>query len=174
MIYITTATGKHFNPIDPTEDMLDIRDIAHSLSLVCRANGHVRTFYSVAQHSIACYKEAQARGYTEKIQKACLLHDASEAYLSDVMRPIKGLVSEYLVVEDRLQGMIWDKYLKEPLTEEDKKKVFAIDDDMLSYEFYKLMPESISENYKQILSEPDMDFVNPAVIEEDFISCLES
>jgi hypothetical protein len=64
--------------------------------------------------------------------------------------------------------------LKEPLTEEDKKKVFAIDDDMLSYEFYKLMPESISENYKQILSEPDMDFVNPAVIEEDFISCLES
>lgn len=173
MIYITTATGKHFNPIEPEEEKLDIRDIAHALSLICRANGHVKTFYSVAQHSIACYREAQARGYAEKIQKACLLHDASEAYLSDVIRPIKGLLSEYLIVEEQLQDMIWKKFLKESLSESDRQKVFAIDDDMLAYEFHTLMPEDISEDYKKIISKPNLTFVNPTVVEDNFIAYVE-
>lgn len=50
MSYITTARGIHFDPIEPEEELLRIRDIAHSLSLICRANGHTTHFYSVAQH----------------------------------------------------------------------------------------------------------------------------
>ena len=60
MSYITTYTGKHFDPVNPDASLLCIEDIAHALSLLCRGNGHVQTFFSVGQHCIACAKEAQA------------------------------------------------------------------------------------------------------------------
>ena len=91
MSYITTYTGKHFDPIQPEPGLFDLTDISHALSLLCRGNGHMKHFYSVAQHSIACAEEAKARGYSARVQLGCLLHDASEAYLSDVTRPVKLL-----------------------------------------------------------------------------------
>ena len=118
MSSIVTFTGKHFDPTAPEENLIDLSDIGHALSLICRGNGHVKYFYSVAQHSIACCREAQARGYSDRVQLACLLHDASEAYMSDVTRPVKALLTEYLKVEENLQNMIWNKYLKTPLTKE--------------------------------------------------------
>ena len=63
MSYITTYTGKHFVPIQPEPGLFDLTDISHALSLLCRGNGHMKHFYSVAQHSIACAEEAKARGY---------------------------------------------------------------------------------------------------------------
>ena len=96
MSSILTFTGKHFDPTNPEENLIDLSDIGHALSLICRGNGHVKYFYSVAQHSIACCQEAQARGYSDRVQLACLLHDASEAYMSDVTRPVKALLTEYL------------------------------------------------------------------------------
>ena len=130
MSKITTFTGNTFNPLDPKIDEIDIRDIAHALSLICRGNGHVKHFYSVAQHSISCYMEAKVRGYSHQIQLACLLHDGSEAYLSDIVRPIKAKLSEYLRIEDKLQDLIWEKNLNSPLTEEERVKVFEVDDDI--------------------------------------------
>ena len=56
MSYITTYTGKHFDPVNPDASLLCIEDIAHALSLLCRGNGHVQTFFSVGQHCIACAK----------------------------------------------------------------------------------------------------------------------
>lgn len=53
MSYITTFTGKHFDPTHPVPEKIDVKDIAHALSLICRANGHTRFFYSVAQHSLS-------------------------------------------------------------------------------------------------------------------------
>ena len=82
MSYITTYTGKHFDPVNPDASLLCIEDIAHALSLLCRGNGHVQTFFSVGQHCIACAKEAQARGLSARLVLACLLHDASECYMS--------------------------------------------------------------------------------------------
>lgn len=172
MSYITTFTGKHFNPINPSLEDIDMKDIAHSLSLICRASGHVKYFYSVAQHSIACYIEAKTRGYSERIQLGCLLHDASEAYLSDIIRPIKPKLSEYLVIEDKLQEIIWNKFLDKPLSKSEKEKIFEIDDAMLSYEFNLLMPETISDDYKTIISKPDLKFVDPNIIEKQFIDLL--
>ena len=61
MSEITTYTGKLFDPTNPNIDGIDIVDIAHALSLLCRGNGHVKHFYSVGQHSISCYREAKAR-----------------------------------------------------------------------------------------------------------------
>ena len=79
MSYITTFTGKHFDPTNPDIALIDLRDIAHALSLTCRGNGHVKTFFSVGQHCIHAAKEAAARGYTKRVILACLIHDASES-----------------------------------------------------------------------------------------------
>lgn len=74
--YITTYTGKHFKPTEPDPELFDIADIAHALSLICRGNGHVKTFWSVGEHCICCAKEAKARGLSDRMVLACLLHDA--------------------------------------------------------------------------------------------------
>ena len=172
MSYITTFTGKHFTPIHPVSEEIDMKDIAHALSLICRANGHTRFFYSVAQHSITCYREAESRGLSNRIQFGCLLHDSSEAYLSDVTRPIKAKLTEYLIIEDQLQNMIWNHFIGEPLSDAEKKIIFKIDDEILAYEFMHLMPEGISDDYKLIISNPKIEFVNPTIIEEEFIRLI--
>ena len=71
MSYITTVTGKHFYPLNPNPQDIDIEDIAHALSLICRANGHFKYFYSVAQHCIACAEEAVERGCFCRRRKSC-------------------------------------------------------------------------------------------------------
>ena len=103
--YITTYTGKHFKPTEPDPELFDIADIAHALSLICRGNGHVKTFWSVGEHCICCAKEAKARGLSDRMVLACLLHDASECYMSDVPSPFKKKLPEYNEREERLQGV---------------------------------------------------------------------
>ena len=79
MSEIMTHSKKMFDPLHPKTELIDIEDIAHALAMLCRANGHFKTFYSVCQHSINCMHEAVARGYSRRVQLGCLLHDASEA-----------------------------------------------------------------------------------------------
>ncbi len=166
MSYITTVSGIHIDPKIAAESEIEIRDICHSLSLLCRANGHVKYFFSVAQHSVNCCMEAKERGYSDRVQLACLLHDAAECYLSDVTRPIKQDLPEYCRTEETLLHLIWEKYLGEPLTAEEEKLVFAIDDDMLSYEFFYMMPESLSDDYQKIVSKPELEFQMMDKVEE--------
>ena len=106
MSYITTFTGKHFDPTEPNAELIDIRDAAHALSLTCRGNGHVKTFFSVAQHCINCALEAKERGLSPRLCLACLIHDATEAYMSDVPRPFKHSLPEYIEAEERLLDLI--------------------------------------------------------------------
>ena len=125
MSYITTVTGKHFDPMDPGNQEFDIVDIAHALSLICRGNGHIRFFYSVAQHSIACAEEAIARGYSPEVILGCLLHDASEAYLSDVTRPVKKELPQYLMAEEKLQRAIWQHFIGRDLTADEMNQLLS-------------------------------------------------
>ena len=71
--YITTISHIKLDPTNPTEDSIDIIDIAHGLSMLTRDNGHFDTFFSVARHSINCALEAGIRGYSKKVQLLCLL-----------------------------------------------------------------------------------------------------
>ena len=96
---IKTYTGIMFDPLNPNADLINIADIAHALSMLCRANGHFKSFYSVGQHSINCMNEARTRNYSQRVQLACLLHDASEAYLSDITRPVKAELPRYREIE---------------------------------------------------------------------------
>ncbi len=142
MSYITTYTGKHFDPAKPDASLLDIRDIAHALSLTCRGNGHVKTFFSVGQHCINCALEAEARGFSDKVILACLLHDAGEAYMSDVPRPFKRTLPEYVKAEEYLLDMIYERFLGEKLNTKEQKQVKMIDDDMLYYDLKVLLNET--------------------------------
>ena len=119
--YITTYTGKHIDPVHPISNLICIEDIAHALSLICRGNGQVKTFFSVGQHCINCAREALARGYSNRIAFACLLHDASECYLSDVPRPFKKTLTGYKEQEENLLNLIYQKYLGNLLTSEEEK-----------------------------------------------------
>ena len=172
MSYILTFTGKHFDPVEPDDNLINATDIAHALSMLCRANGHFPIFYSVAQHSIACAKEAIARNLSKEIVLGCLLHDASEAYLSDVTRPVKKDLPYYLEVEDRLQNLIWTHFIGRGLTDEEKKHVFEIDDQMLSMEFHQLMPEEIDDGYLQLQSAVVCEYQNPEKTKTLFIKVL--
>ena len=166
---IMTYTKKMFDPLHPEVELIDIEDIAHALSMLCRANGHFKSFYSVAQHSINCMKEAKARGYSERVQLACLLHDASEAYLSDVTRPVKAELPRYREIESPLQEMIWNKWLDEPLTIQEIVQVFQIDDAILAYEFLNLMGEKIADSIPPISSTPEFSFAGFDGCKQDFL-----
>ena len=81
---------KVFDITHPDPASICIKKMAHALSLICRGNGHVMTFYSVGQHCLQCAKEAMARQLPSRLVLAALLHDATECYMSDVPRPMKA------------------------------------------------------------------------------------
>lgn len=166
---IKTYTGIMIDPMHPNADEIIIDDIAHALSMLCRANGHFRSFYSVGQHSINCMREAKARGYTRKIQLACLLHDASEAYLSDVTRPVKAELPRYREIEIPLQNLIWSKWLDEPLTPEEESTVFQIDDAILAHEFLTLMDTQLGDTVPELASVPQFEFIGFLECEREFL-----
>lgn len=172
MSAIMTYTGTMFDPLNPKPDQIDSRDIAHALSMLCRANGHFKTFYSVGQHCVNCMQEAAARGYSRKVQLACLLHDASEAYLSDVTRPVKHELPQYLEIEKPLQEAIWNKYLPEPMTPEERKQVQDIDDAMLYHEFLALMGTRLADTQPILHAKPEFDFVGFPYWETRYLQSL--
>lgn len=140
--HITTYGGTYFYPTEPQAEGVHIRDIAHSLSLVCRGNGHVTHFFSVAQHCINCAREAEARGYSQRVVLACLLHDASESYLSDVPRPFKACLPDYRLYENRLLDVIYKRFLGSELTPGEQAQVREIDDDMLYFDMRDLLHDA--------------------------------
>lgn len=170
MSRIMTCSHKMFDPLNPEVELIDITDIAHSLSMLCRANGHFRSFYSVGMHCVNCAREAIARNYSRKVQLACLLHDGSEAYLSDVTRPVKEEIPRYREIEDPLQDVIWQKFLGEALTEEEYRQVFEIDDDILENEFPALMGAKLKETVPVLQSEPQFQFEDFQKTEKEFLA----
>lgn len=174
MSAIMTYSKIMFDPLHPRKELIDIVDIAHALSLLCRANGHFKSFYSVGQHSINCAREAAARGYNVRVQQACLLHDASEAYLSDVTRPVKAELHRYKEIEAALQEAIWNKWILTPLTDTERRQVFEIDDAILAHEFLTLMDTKLVEQTPQLCSVPEFDFTGFEYCEEEFLQTFQN
>lgn len=167
--YITTGSKIHFTPLEPDKEQICIVDIAHSLSLMTRANGHFPEFYSVGQHCIHCYEEAAARGYSHRLRLACLLHDASEAYIADITRPVKKNLPQYLAIEKTLQDAVYEKFLGSVPSEEESALIASVDDTLLYYEFLHYMGERLQESPPQIFSKPEFVFVPFREVEEKYI-----
>lgn len=128
---IRTYTGIYFDVMNPTEDMVDIRDIAHSLAQQPRFGGHLPVFYSVAEHCVAT-----ARSDLRYFNLEVLLHDATEAYLLDLPKPIKDLIPEYKMMEDRIARVIASKF---GLTYPFEEHVHSADREALEWEWNRIM-----------------------------------
>lgn len=102
---IQTITGRYFHFERPDAHYFSMEEIAHALSQICRYNGHTKQFYSVAQHSVLV-----SYVVPHDLALAGLMHDASEAYLGDVTKPLKRLLPEYQVIEERVEAAIAKQY----------------------------------------------------------------
>ena len=147
--FITTYTGQHFEPTNPDPELIRIEDIAHALSMICRGNGHARVIL------------------------ACLLHDASECYMSDVPTPFKNELPEYQEQEEHLLGIIYEKFLGSDLTEEEQKELKKIDHAMLWYDLEHLLGEIQYGEIPEL--HIDLDYtVRPfEEVEEEYLSLFE-
>lgn len=129
--WIQTYTGRQFWPLDPKPEEIFIEDIAHALSMKCRYGGHTRCFYSVAEHSVLV-----ARQLPGKLKLAGLLHDASEAYLADVPRPLKKCLSGFHHIERAIEEAVAERFgLQGPWADE----VHKVDDQLLATEKAAIM-----------------------------------
>lgn len=169
---ILTYTNTLFYPLAPKMDEVKLEDITHALSQMCRANGHFKTFYSVAQHSINCAKEARARGLSNRMQLACLLHDASEAYISDITRPVKCYLDEYRKIETHLQKVIYEKFGITDLTKEECLQIQDIDNALLHHEFECLHYQGIYESCPPLHMDHDFAERRMVDVENQFIQLI--
>ncbi len=168
--YIMTYTGLKFYPTRPDVNYVRVEDIAHALSLTCRGNGQVKTFFSVGQHCVNCALEAKARGYSPRMVLACLLHDASESYMSDVPRPFKQFLKEYNEMEEKLLDMIYEKYLGSTLTAEEQAMLKKVDDDMLYFDLKYLLGVEPEFEEPKVHIDISFDFVPFEKVEKQYIA----
>ena len=103
--WMQTYTGRKFYPMDPRAEDVDPRDIAHALGMLCRYNGHVDRFYSVAEHCVLL-----SYAVPDRLALWALMHDATEAYLGDMVRPLKVSQPGYVVAEDRVMVAIAKRF----------------------------------------------------------------
>lgn len=101
-----------YEPLAFTEGMVRLTDIANALSNLCRYNGHTPTFYSVAEHSVLVAHRVKELGGDETAYAQALLHDASEAYMGDFVRPVKqlGMMKAFRDLDDQIQATIYRRW----------------------------------------------------------------
>lgn len=107
---IKVAAGHYVDLMNPDPATIDIESIAAALSKICRFGGHTPSFYSVAEHSVMATVLAANEGYVGEALKAVLLHDATEAFLGDMVKPLKVHMSAYQSVEKRMEQAIADRF----------------------------------------------------------------
>lgn len=126
-----------------TEDMINVNDIFHSLSMINRFVGHSTRPYSVAEHSIYCYLIAKELGFNKDVQKFALMHDAAEAYISDIPTYVKALLPEIKMIENKIEDVLFTSLFGRTMTEAEKKTVKAIDNTMMLMEMRDLTQHDI-------------------------------
>lgn len=107
---IKLRSGRYFDLKEPQQDQFTLRDIAGALSKICRFGGQLQEWYSVAEHSVNCATQAIKDGQCNAACKAVLMHDAAEAFIGDVVKPLKIMLPEYAEIENRVERVISDKF----------------------------------------------------------------
>lgn len=129
---ISTRSGRNVSLLNPSSGQIEIGDIAHGLAHQCRFNGQTTKFYSVAQHSVLV-----ASILPEELKLAGLLHDAAEAYLGDIVQPLKILLPEFAEIESRFMAKISERFSVKGLDDPEIKRADLI---ALATERRDLMP----------------------------------
>lgn len=138
---MTTVSGVQFTPFDPSSSDVRLQDIAHGLANLCRASGQTQFFYSVGLHSIYVSQDLAARGHSRRRQLIGLLHDAQEAYISDLVSPVKAHLEEYQHLEAGVEDAVWDAFGLEP-TEADLAAVKESDRRLCRHELGVVLPDA--------------------------------
>ena len=103
---IKVAAGHYLDLVAPDPASIEIESIAAALSKICRFGGHCPKFYSVAEHCVHATAMACSDGYTGDALMAVFLHDAAEAYLGDMVKPLKVTMPQYREAEIRMESAI--------------------------------------------------------------------
>jgi uncharacterized protein len=140
--YIQVYSGNRFYILDPKPEDINIVDIAHSLSNLCRFTGHGERFYSVAEHSIHCARVARKLGLSTLHQLYALGHDASESVMNDLARPVKQNIPQYKEIEDKIMSVMWEAMGIPKPNKDDYEIVKLIDNTLLVHEMEQLMRRS--------------------------------
>jgi hypothetical protein len=167
--FMQTYSGKAFFPLDPRVQDVDIRDIAHSLALQCRYAGHCRRFYSVAEHSVLIARWLVGRADAETALWG-LLHDASEAYLVDVPRPVKPSLVGYKEAEAKVMEVI-AKHFGMPLGM--PEIVHEADNRIIADEIVNMTRMPWHAKHDDPLGVPLM-YWSPSEAEEEFLATFEA
>jgi hypothetical protein len=131
--WFLTFSGVEFWPIDPRPEEVNLQDVAHGLSRICRFGGHCRDWYSVAQHSVMVSEIVPP-----ELALHGLFHDAEEAYTGDLIRPLKiGLrevTGEWDKIADRVSAAIAARFGLRDLTDAEWGAIKSADNRALSTE----------------------------------------
>lgn len=168
--FIQTYTGGQYWPLDPAAADVNIVDVAHALSLLCRYTGQIKRFYSVAEHSIHVASLVEPR-----LQYAALLHDAQEAYINDLSKPFKLGLPDYNAVEAKNEAAVSQAFgIPMPLP----KQVKWADGVMLWVERRQLFDHPPAADWGMGLQEPN-PYPNfgrlgwsPKKAEQEFLRCF--
>ena len=144
-MWIQTFTGRKFNPFLPRESEIDIKDIIRSLRYTSRFNGHTIYFYSVLQHSLLVSDIIRHQGGGIEEQIWGLLHDAAEAYISDIPAPVKRNLFGVEEIENRILEEVAKKFeLCFPVP----RSVFYADEIALAIEKRDILPVNLEWDYR--------------------------
>jgi hypothetical protein len=139
--WLQTASGGRVSVLNPLQKEINIQDIAGSLAKQCRFNGHCQEFYSVAEHCVRGVKLIQQIWGSDSLdlQKAFLLHDASEAYIGDMIKPVKVMDPVFNAIEAKFEKVIQSRFNLNPNL---YIQVKLVDQMMLVWEKRDLLPNS--------------------------------
>lgn len=160
-MFLTTSSGRAIALESIEAADIDIQDIAHSLSNLCRFGGHTKRFYSVAQHSVRV-----ALSLPKEHQLAGLLHDATEAYLVDIPRPLKMLLPDYQMIEESLWMKVAQRFGLDPKL---ANEVIEADNRALLTEWQELMVMPVPQYLKAIKPLPNEKTLSPPKAREYFL-----
>ena len=169
MTILTTSSGIDIDITAPREEDIIITDIAHSLSMICRYNGTTKYHYSVAQHCIAVTKVVAKLGGGVEAQLYALLHDATEAYICDIPRPLKEMLPDYRAIEHNLNIVIMSKMGLLDISDKDKDIVAAVDYNIVYDEVSEVLESMPSwmNQYESVTTDRTLFRVKPSHIVRD-------
>lgn len=160
--WIQTYQGKRFWPLDPRAEEIDIIDIAHSLAMKCRYGGHCSRFYSVAEHSILV-----SRALPYEYALWGLMHDAAEAYLADICKPVKPYLAGWKEIESGVMRAVCERF---GLEVDEPEIVKKYDHRILTDEKRYLMKEGPSWGGLIEGLGVEIEFLSPEKAKDEFLT----